>query len=366
MVSGCFAGNDCYDVTNSKWSSFLGVPMAALGAVVYGWLAMYARSKAVVGNQIQYILVSTFLSLAICAALWSMLLQVFVLKTYCLLCCVTCGVAFLGAVTFLLSKNADSFSNKMKMVGPIAAMVVISMVTLIQYFTPQEVSLSSEATVEVGSSQYDVNVSCVKAEESSNLGVLSLNGGQFEYSLDEVSVIGDPASENFIVLITDYTCFHCRVLFNTLNEVRAQYADEDLAIAVIPGIRNQDSLNVFRAVLPLWKIDKGLYYQLQDELYEEQVELTPFKVATRAAELVGGREKYLKIAEENRSWTESYLKKSHGLFKYNSGQMGRKVLPQLMIGEQLLLGSNKNKNLYHQIIEKHLDIKPTNFQIAKK
>lgn len=99
-IAGCGSGNvfDCSHVTNSKWSTFVGIPVSALAIVSYLSLsaslvfAVFQTSSVV--KRFAWTAVLTFSLSAGLAAVWFTGLQVFVLQHLCQYCLVAhaCGV----------------------------------------------------------------------------------------------------------------------------------------------------------------------------------------------------------------------------------------------------------------------------------
>jgi len=132
-IAGC-GGNsvfDCSHVTNSKWSTWLGIPVSAMAIGSY-----LALSVALIGalslrsawvKRFAWTAVATFAFSAGLAALWFTGLQVFVLKHLCSYCLVahSCGIIAAVIAAWKIRQNAHLF----KFASPLAAGAMVVLIT---------------------------------------------------------------------------------------------------------------------------------------------------------------------------------------------------------------------------------------------
>lgn len=96
----CSIFNGCDLVTTSTYSTILGVPVALLGVIFYGFIfafvLMHSRSK----SKKSLVLLLSISSIGFLISMWFVYVQVFILEAICLYCVISAGIS---TTIFILS-----------------------------------------------------------------------------------------------------------------------------------------------------------------------------------------------------------------------------------------------------------------------
>lgn len=127
--SACVGGgSDCHDVQTSRWSVWLGMPVAVAGLACYASLAGLSVMTGLTGPRstrwISTLLVMLSLTAALCG-IWFSAIQLFVLGKFCLECMAlhVCGLAIAGIVLWGLASRRPSATAVRAVVTPGASAV---------------------------------------------------------------------------------------------------------------------------------------------------------------------------------------------------------------------------------------------------
>ncbi|MGH9857716.1 MAG: vitamin K epoxide reductase family protein, partial [Acidobacteriota bacterium] len=92
-LAGCGEGSGCEAVLQTKWSSWFGLPVSAGAIVVYGSILLLTFLVTTESKK-GWLLLAFFSLLASASGVWFMLLQAFLIKSYCIYCSIVhfCGI----------------------------------------------------------------------------------------------------------------------------------------------------------------------------------------------------------------------------------------------------------------------------------
>lgn len=159
-IAGCGSGSvfDCSHVTNSKWSTWMGLPVSLLAIVSYVSLAtalvFAVFQKSPVVKRFAWTAVALFALSAGLAAIWFTGLQVFVLKHLCTYCLVAhaCGVI---AAVIAVWKIPHS-QSVLKFAAPVAAIgMAVLVVGQINQSEPEKFRIETFEVVPVVDESFD-------------------------------------------------------------------------------------------------------------------------------------------------------------------------------------------------------------------
>jgi uncharacterized membrane protein/protein-disulfide isomerase len=331
-VAGCGPASDCDDVLTSDWAYFLGLPVSLPGLVVYGSVVLATflvvppiprrfRRKAWI-----------FLAFAAClvsaAAGWFLILQLLVLEHVCPYCL---GAHLAGVLSALLIFRATG--NPLRR-PPVRNAALLAIATLIggQWFL-------RPATHEV------VSVPASRTIAGRQMEILD---GKFKLDLDKVPMIGSSEAPAVIVSLFDYTCRHCRRMHHLLLDAEKAHRGK-LAIANLPmpldtscnrvvkqtAPEHTNACQYARLGLAVWHANPKMMSRFNRWIFDPPTPTGLDSALGFATELVG--EEALRRALDDR-WVREQLAEDIAIYETISQHMGTGVMPQLIIGNQLVFG----------------------------
>ena len=348
-VVGCGGGGSCSDVLQSKWSSVLGVPVSLPGLVAYLFLIVMA-SRIVRGADDGVSKLARLVMWMIpLGAAWFVYVQAVLLKAFCPYCCTAHALAVL-AVTILWRSQlsfgrTNGRASAWRLLAPGLATASVAAMAVTQ-------SVSSEPKT-YASSQVEA-----AAVQTSATGPTSLSfyEGEHKFALDEYPIAGSAKAPHVLVAITDYACAHCRHLHEDLLKVLEQQPKDALAVMWLPGSRNDNSAEIHRMMLSLWMQNREAHGEIEKAIFDGKLEAKPEPVKAAIVEKLT-QAGYDAMMTAHAEAAHQLVYRTFKLFEKNGEMSGKKMLPMLMAGSQVLVGAIKNPLIYHQVIEKEFALK---------
>ena len=175
--------------------------------------------------------------------------------------------------------------------------------------------------------------------------------GRFRIDLDEVPIIGHPDAPAVIISLFDYTCRHCRRMHELLLDAEKAHRGA-LAIANLPmpldtscnhvvkrtAPEHTDACQYARLGLAVWRANPKAMSRFNRWLFDPPMPTGLDSALGFATELVG--EEALRRALDDR-WVREQLTQNVAIYATLSQHMGTGVMPQLIIGNQLVFGELK-------------------------
>ena len=321
-IAGCGGGAECSEVLRSPWAKIFGVPVAVLGGVVY-LAAALTPDRAEMPKRV------VLLSIPL-AALWFVGVQAFAIKTFCIWCCAAHLLGSTGALILLLRHWDDAPRNRVPSLG--GALAAVCGVALVQVSTG------------------DLTGGRSKGGGGGLLQVYSFEGeGLGVQSSHDLPFYGNRAAANEVILLTDYTCQHCRELSNILARLSRQYGD--VKIVKHPATRKGgDSELVHRYMLALWKADPNKHRALEERLFNGLVRAEAQSVELEATRLLGSNRLAETLALHG-DWMSARISAARAMQDHNREKTGKGVLPQLVAGKELVLGAHSDPSFYATLFE---------------
>ena len=340
-VSGCGEGASCSVVLQSKWSSVAGVPVGFAGAVLYAALFWLARRKEPGARTVR----EAGAWAVILGAAWFVIVQAQVLHAFCPWCCSAHACAALASGMLLLRPGGHRSRNQLWGARCAAAAAVAAMAA-VQHVSPEPAGhvagTLTAATVQSG---------------TGGATVVGLHGGEFRFALDDYPHTGPVNAQHVLVALTDYACGHCRQMHGDLLKVLEERKDESLAILWLPGVRNDKSADIQRLMLSLWRSNPAVHAELEHLIFTGAIAAEPEAVKAAAARSLGFPAAVDAMIAANGARAHEQVYQAFRLFEKNGETAGKKLLPMLMAGTQVLVGAIKNPLIYHQVIEKEFGLK---------
>jgi len=335
-IPGCAEGAGCHIVLTSKWAYLAGLPVSIAGTLLYGALMILA---GITSSQ-QSLFIRKF-EIAACllilfGAIWFTLVQIFILHAYCPWCCSAHLLASIAAVLLLSSrkKNQVTEASTNTSFRLFRAETIIPLLIVAAFAFFQASTRSPENVINTTiSSDYGITTDGKR---------VSVYGGQLSFDPSTLPVIGSPNAEKMIIVLTDFTCPHCRSLHNTLEEL-VQNRGGDVGIVLLPAYRDPAAEELHRVMLTLWKEDPTYYETLSSGMINKEIPADPNKILTLALSNSSGR--FYEKAWHHASWVDQSLQLGQRLLKANDERLETPSLPQIMIGGRILQGEPRQETL---------------------
>ena len=206
-IAGC-GGGPCDEVLASRWSSLLGLPIPALGALVYVLLLLSFIP-------LLEILRLPLLGAIAGAACWFIAVQAIILGKFCPWCMTAHGIGLAVVLCGVLTENPGAWRHVSAWAG-LAVFAIIPM----QVFGP----VKSGHRIEGGPA-----TTVAKQRGAS----VSFNDGKFVYQLAEHPRIGPADAERVLVEFFDYQCPACQTMAGYIEAIVSAHPGR-VAVLLMP------------------------------------------------------------------------------------------------------------------------------------
>lgn len=332
-VLGCGTGSSCDSVLKGRWAYFLpGIPVSAPAVVVYlvllhGLLVPGSRGVAWKGRM----MIGALLVLG--AATWFIGLQALVIGSYCKWCMAIhlCGMIGAGCVLAAIRPFPPRFLPK----GGAAAILGLAVLAGCQFLFPQGTTM--ETRLKAGT---------VRTEGS------TITIGQVAIDLDKVPHRGNLDSGKHVLILTDYTCFACRVMHRHFYEAEEHFGKDSFLLVTLPVPLNPACNPHFAQVIPehrnaceytrlglaLWFAERTAFESFDRWIYQSgTLEEAPVldEVRSKAEELLG-KEELAKALEDPR--VAKQMADGIAAWKTLVDASETVNMPKLLVGDRLESG----------------------------
>lgn len=396
-VAGCGPGSGCDKVLSSRWAYWLDIPVGVPAVVVY--LALLAStfwitSRRTADDRRAAWMLAIGLSVVIAgAALWFVGLQMFVIEAFCKFCMLAhvCGFAAamlcLNNIPFAANPNMPAWSGKSseqgvprKAFAPLLMLGVVGVAGLaagqllvqkqrniVKVFAP---AVTNQVPAGTSSGAQAPAIAIQNSPNARLIGprLLSLYDGQFLFQLDDVPMIGPADAANVIVNLSDYNCFHCRMLHPILKEVQKRFGNR-LGIVCLPMPMDKqcnpyvpprhptftNSCDYARLSLAVWRANKSAFGTFNDWLFSTEQPAPVEQVREFAGRLVGTEKLSMALTNE---WIDQQILKACNLHYTNWQATAGPAMPQIIIGPVISAGALNSRNDLFQYLDKYLGLKP--------
>jgi uncharacterized membrane protein len=330
VVPGCSEGAGCDEVLSGRWGQVSGLPVSVPGAFVYAVAIGFGVASLGAARDRWRRWRVALAVLVAGAALWFTLLQALVIGAFCPWCLAAHALGVTGAVLLVGQRRPAAAGSQVvpaprgwwvraEVVAPLAA--VVAMAVIQANVRPPERVVEAEIAGTHPASQTRT--------------VEALLGNDAGFAASELPLIGDAGAETVGLVLTDYTCPHCRALHRTLEQVTGE-SPQPVAFALVPAYRDEAAAEVHRVLLTAWRADPAFTGDLIHELVAGAAEAEPARLRARVDEHFGGR--FFERAWDHAGWTASVLQAGQRLMAANDATLAVSTLPQLMVGGRMVAG----------------------------
>jgi len=415
---GCNGGSswgDCDRVLHSRWSSWMGVPVAPMGMLVYSSLAGLCW---LIGNRSPWIpavwrtTLWGLVWLAAGAGIWFLGLQIFVIKGFCIYCVLTHASGVLLAAVWPLLPAPDlskargvpnatrspgirfgrqSAQRPSLKISLLAASALLCLLIVGQCLGPGEEfrelefvasaedpiapSLASgkdQTEREAGSTEGTEGTEetegtepvATRSDATKPKRTLSLLNNKLRIDILEHPHLGEPDGSAVIVELADYTCHQCRDLHRALTKMHAKYGDQ-LTVVVLPcplkkscnkAVIHEEAVHKFacdlaRLSIAVWLDAPTRFPEFHDWLMTGPDAPTADQALQRALQIVPVERLRERIAGRAVNDRIVNYTSLYGFLLKNDNKLG---LPLQFVGSAHAAGMPSDEQKMFQFWEKHL------------
>lgn len=255
-VPGCGAGSGCDAVTSSRWGRIGRVPVALLGAIAYA-VVIGSALAAMWGPQDSHdgavALLTASIALAVAAAAWFLLIQLLVLRRFCVYCTIA-QVSILAAGSIVTPVVAPvvaggvAWNDPMARAAAIGVGVAAVMVFLqlfirprLYEFAPAEKVISEPMHISpippapppppapAVATAPGAPADPPSVERRSRQVVLL--GGRLRFDAALLPLVGSLDAKYIFADVVDYTCEQCRQLHTMMDQALSSFGG-DVAMTI--------------------------------------------------------------------------------------------------------------------------------------
>jgi uncharacterized membrane protein len=298
----------------------------------------------------------------VAAGAWFVYLQLFVIKLICPFCMAAhaCGLLLgiiIAAIT--LSERVEnrelreSATHARSAPWIFGGLVPVVLLALGQVISPPRTFTVTSSTDLAGTKTHRI---------------LQLAGGAFELDLSDVPLHGSSEATCVIVHLFDYSCPHCRALHPILVEACRRLTNQ-LAIVSLPMPLATNCNWVLKHPIPahvnacayansglaVWRANPAKLSAFDDWFFAPKIPPTPERTESEAMQLVGTNEYKQALSDP---WIQKELAFSIRLYATNYYRYNKQVLPELMIGTNLISGQVPSVDTLYKLVAAQFNIRP--------
>lgn len=332
-IQGCGTGSSCSNVLNSPWSRFIHIPVSYLGLVMYlallGCLILINSPKNTDPNRQRNI---TFITTTICflillGAVWFTLAQAFLIKSFCLFCCLTHISASLAAIFTLLALSSNhkqaQLKNSSKLAPILFASLTIASFAAIQSLFPTYPASYKQTT----------SASLIFKE---NPDFISFYNDALVIEKSKLPITVASKKERHLILLSDYTCPHCLQQHLDILKNKEKIAEHS-NISFIPAYQNSSAKEINRLILMLGKTNEAVYLETLEAIAQENLALRLDDIKDFANKRLNNKVDY--YYDMHLIWSEDLLTAGKLLMTLNLEKSQTAAFPQIMSNLSIIEGT---------------------------
>jgi uncharacterized membrane protein len=234
---GCGPGSGCTQVLAGRWSRWFGVPVALPGAGVY--LAILLASQSRRSQRLWrrrhaggVLLAAT--ALAGAAAAWFVAIQLTAAGAWCKYCV---GIHSCGLVCAAIVWSHAGRLHRRALAPAGTGLAILIAGQVLPAHHPYAVHagvIADASNVRATTPETRLPASSLTPPVDRHLRFFA-GGRLFDLDPAALPVLGSPAARHFIVVMSDYTCEHCRVTHRMLERALPSFG-EDIGVIVLPTL----------------------------------------------------------------------------------------------------------------------------------
>jgi uncharacterized membrane protein len=413
-VPGCTDG-DCGVVLSSKWAKVFGIPVGLFGTATYLAFVFLAARPFRPDEHTKRVAAAALLLLIPAAGLWFAGLQLFVIHAFCKWCSATHAIATTGAILMALAWHRESTpapqpasptppppapSKKGKpskpaqaplpatalavvpsFWGTATALAAVAFVgfTITQALSPEPpkrriLTASMSTPTPASSTTTPTPVAPQSAENASNAtttltsppttvvappaapsAAVSLHDGKFVLQAPELPRYGALEAPHRFVMISDYTCVHCRHANRILAGVRESFGPAQLAVLMLPTHHGGDSLELQELMLTAWQLDPKVWSDVATEMYYDRLPPKTANVRPVLEARLGATE-LASALKTHAFWSSNLISTTKLIIAANREKTKSGSIPQFIIGSEIVVGSPEDEAEFFQLLDKNLGL----------
>jgi len=340
-LAGCGPESGCDAVLRSRWAYLFGLPVSLPALLLYAAVLAVTvpRNSPAYTRAAERFLVCAGTAI-IGAALYFTALQLFVIGSFCKFCMAAHACGLVAGLLIL-----------QRAVGPVpAASAEASRGRLLPWVLAGCLGVALLAGGQlVHRPKNFVVQSAAGLSERKVPRVLELHDQRFQIDLRETPLHGSPEASNVVVHLFDYTCPHCRALHPILKQAWINLSNQvAFASLLVPLASNcnhvvQRQLEQHRtacdlayAGLAVWRVQRDQLPAFEDWVFSTTRLPLPEAARAKGRELVGTNQFNAAL---NDPWIQQHLTRNINLYTTNYLRFRKQVLPELMIGTNLVSGT---------------------------
>ena len=426
-VAGCDDTNEagCGHVLTSRWASWVGIPVGVPAVLVYlvavaaTWMAGATPTSN--ARRIGWILLAAIAVLVGGAAIWFLGLQLLALGNLCWYCLTlhACGLLLACFVAWRLPQEIVSGHGSPGAAFLAAGFGALGLAALVGgqlLFVPEtpgmqvveidakgspakppfddaqgtqaEVATDGEtepqaetesvATTEVEHVTPTPTETTIEPPPLKELNRepehpwshrrLSLLGGSASLDIYDYPVIGDREARRPLVEVFDYTCPHCRELFEMVKKVQPDYGD-GLTVVLLPIAMNKKcnefvttdhakhatACELTRLAIAVWQAKPDVFEKFHAGMMKGVEPPSPDKAEAAAARLIGSEQLKRALASPT---VDAQLKENCRLYSLARDSSRDGSIPKLIYDRAVANGLPKSEEQFRLFLEKQVGLKP--------
>lgn len=369
-IAGCGPDSGCDKVLHSRWSKWFGIPVSLPAVLLYGLMiaaTLRLGRRATPAQQRQAWLILFPASwIVIAAVVWFVTLQVAVIKAVCPFCMAAHACGLLAALVLLFKAPVRPVPEKPWQQEK-EIYVVPSKARSMTLLALSGVALLIGGQIIYRPASFSVSaVGDATFKQAATNRLFQIYDGRFTFNLAEAPVIGPATAPHAMVSLFDYTCHYCRQMHGVLKQLHRTFSNE-LAIVSLPMPLDAECNRLVRMTsrphsnaceyaklgLAVWKANPKVHEEFDDWLFapEHPPELSAAR--EHAARLVGAQKLEMTLTNQ---WVTDYLRLAISVYATNAIHVRQGAMPQVIIGTNLLTGTNTVEELYRRL-ENQLGLK---------
>ncbi len=355
-LPGCGRSSACLEILQSRWANVAGLPVSFPGFALFClagyWSGAFLRRERSVAGVLSGVLLAAVLA----AAAWFMVLQVFVLHAFCLLCSVSHGLAASGALLLFCDRMRQSSEKP----GPARERLAAGKTAL------RPIRIAVAATVLTGAGilafgamhhqprrlEQEATVSTDPPGLSSvrEPGSITLKSGRYHLNTAQFPQLGEGTAQRTAILLSDYTCSRCRQFHSTLQNLISTNG-KSVCIVMLPASSAPDAGKIHQVLLTVFHADKSAWRSLAALITSGQIPAKSGAVKDAAVKLLGA-DKWGEASLAYAGEVEQQLQLAASMLTGLRSSGGTDSLPQLLCGDRVLTGVEQDPSKLLAFFEK--------------
>jgi protein-disulfide isomerase len=190
--------------------------------------------------------------------------------------------------------------------------------------------------------------------------LLQLHEGEFTLDLHDVPLLGSADAPCVLVHLFDYSCPHCRALHPMLVDLQRQMSNQvAIASLLVPLATNcnpyvkrvmplhTNACDYARAGLAVWRSEPAKLPAFEEWIFASNRPPTPEAVRAHAMQMVGTNQFEQALRDP---WIKAHLDRNISLYATNYYRFKKSVLPELMIGTNIVSGAVRNRDELYGLV----------------